>query len=99
MSKTFLTLPAFLLFAIVAHADDAPPAAAQAPQAAPAVAPAASAPKLICHQETPLGSMMSHKVCRTQEQVDADARNAEDVRRRIQYEAGAAGQQGMTKGY
>jgi hypothetical protein len=87
-------LAAFLLFAAAAQAADAPAPPEQASQSvAIAASGAASAPALICHRETQTGSTISHKVCRTQEQIDADGRNADDVKRRIQYEAGAAAQQ------
>jgi hypothetical protein len=87
-------LAACLLFTVAAHAADAPPPAQQASQSvAIAASGAASTPALICHRETPTGSTIAHKVCRTQEQIDADGRNADDVKRRIQYEAGAAAQQ------
>ena len=50
---------------------DTTPAAAQAAQAAPTPAPAAAAapapktekPRLICHTEAPIGSLMTKKVC------------------------------------
>ncbi len=93
MTKAMTTALAFLLLAVAAHAADAPP---QEPThqsvAVPASSPAGASP-LICTRETPTGSTISHKVCRTQEQIDSDARLSDEARRRIQYEAGAAAQQ------
>ena len=93
MTKAMTTALAFLLLAVAAHAADAPP---QEPThqsvAVPAASPAGASP-LICTRETPTGSTIPHKVCRTQEQIDSDARLSDEARRRIQYEAGAAAQQ------
>jgi hypothetical protein len=61
---------------VLAQASPAPPApaAAQPPaKAVEATAPAKPAkPKLICHDETPVGSIISQRVCRTPQQVEAD---------------------------
>jgi hypothetical protein len=95
MSKTMTTSMALLLVAIAAHAADAPP---QEPThqsvSVPASSPAGASP-LVCTRETPTGSTISHKVCRTQEQIDAEARLSDEAKRRIQYEAGVAQQQRM----
>jgi hypothetical protein len=47
-----------------------PPPAKAAEAAAPPAKPAK--PKLICHDETPVGSIISQRVCRTPEQVEAE---------------------------
>ena len=57
-------------FAILAQA-----APASTPAAGSAGAPAASKPpkpKMICHEEVSTGSIMSRRVCRTPEQIEAD---------------------------
>jgi hypothetical protein len=53
--------------------------AAQPQTPPPSQAPAATAqpakpekPKLICHDETETGSVISRRVCRTKEQIEAD---------------------------
>jgi len=73
------------LAAVIVLAQAAPPPPpAQAPQAA--AAPAAEAakpakppkpkPKMICHDEVATGSVISHQVCRSREQLDADSQQA-----------------------
>ena len=63
-------------FAILAQAAPAStPAAPPPPAAGSAGAPAASKPpkpKMICHEEVSTGSIMSRRVCRTPEQIEAD---------------------------
>jgi len=70
-----------LVAAAIVLAQAVPPPAATQPTPAPApattVAPAKPAkPKMICHDEVPTGSIMSRRVCRTPEQVEADRQQA-----------------------
>ena len=57
-----------------AAAEPGPPAPAPPAEAAAKPAPAKKAekPKLICHDETAIGSIISTRVCRTPQQVEAD---------------------------
>jgi hypothetical protein len=65
-------LIALAVAAILAQGAQAePPAATPTPQAASVAAPAKK-PKMICHNEVVTGSIMSKRVCRTPEQVEAD---------------------------
>ena len=86
-----------LLSAGAAHAADGAPA--EAPQS---VMVAASSPAvtrvLICHQEAQTGSSITHKVCRSQEQVEGDRRAAEEAHDRIRYESGVTAEQRMMGG-
>ena len=57
-----------------------------APAAVPAVAPAAKPekpekPKLICTRETQTDTIIPRRVCRTPEQIEAQARSAEKLMR------------------
>ena len=71
-----------IVFAVAAVLAQAAPAAAPAPQPAPpaqaAAAPAKpEKPKLICHDETETGSIISHRVCRTLKQTEAERQQAQ----------------------
>ncbi len=69
---------AIALLALAACATPAGPSTGTAPVAAPATASASasakpsSQPKVVCENETPLGSHLSKRVCRPVEQVDRD---------------------------
>jgi hypothetical protein len=67
-------LIALAVAAILAQGAQAePPAPTATPQAASVPAPEKSKkPKMICHSEVATGSIMSKRVCRTPEQVEAD---------------------------
>ena len=65
-------------------------AAASALPAEPASAPASAAtpakpkkPKMICTDETPVGSVISKRVCRTPEQAEADRETAKRASDRL----------------
>jgi hypothetical protein len=60
------------LAAAIVLAQASPAAPAPAVQPAPAAEAKPAKPKMICHDETETGSIMSHRVCRTPEQVEAD---------------------------
>ena len=92
MFKSLVASAGFLLLA-AAHAADAPPSQSPAQSVAVPASAAASAPALVCRRETPTGSTISHKVCRTQEEIEAEGRLTDEAKRRIQYEAGVAQQQ------
>ena len=66
-----IVLAAVAVFAQAAATPDppSPPPAAQATAAKPAKP---EKPKLICHDETAIGSIISNRVCRTPEQVAAE---------------------------
>src|SRR5262245_47035182 len=71
---------AFVLAQAAAEPQPAAPQAAPAAQAAPAKPeqPAKPAkPKLICHDESDTGSFISKRVCRTKEQIDAEAQQSQ----------------------
>jgi hypothetical protein len=58
---------------VLAQASPAAPAPAVQPAPAAEAKPAKPAkPKMVCHDETATGSIMSHRVCRTPDQVEAD---------------------------
>ena len=65
-----------IVFAVAAVLAQAAPAATPAPQVAPPAKASAPAkpekPKMICHDETETGSIISHRVCRTQAQIEAE---------------------------
>jgi len=64
---------ALAVAAIMAQGAQAePPAATPTPQAASVPAEKPKKPKMICHSEVVTGSIMSKRVCRTPEQVEAD---------------------------
>jgi hypothetical protein len=90
MTKSHLILATLLSLGAAVHAADAP--APQASQAVAVAASAASAPTVVCHRETPVGSTIAVKVCRTVD-PEADARNVDDVQRRIQHDSAMAAQQ------
>lgn len=62
------TLVAGLLLAQAAQPAPAPAATA----AAPAKAEKPKKPRMICEEETTVGSIIARRVCRTPEQVEAD---------------------------
>jgi hypothetical protein len=66
----------FVLAAAIVFAQAASPASEPAPQDAPAAQAAKPVkpekPKLICHDETATGSIISQRVCRTPEQAAAE---------------------------
>jgi hypothetical protein len=66
-------LVAMIVAAVLAQAA-APAPAPPPPQAPAAAAPPAKPekPKLICHDETETGSVISRRVCRTKEQIEAE---------------------------
>ena len=90
MTKSHLILAAMLPIALIARAADAP--APQASQAVAVAASAASAPTVVCHREVPTGSTIAVKVCRTVD-PEADARNVDDIQRKIQHDSAMAAQQ------
>lgn len=93
MTKAMTTSMALLLLAFGARAADAPP---QEPTHQSVEVPASSpagTPAVICRREMATGSTIAHKVCRTQQQIDEEARQSDETKRRIQYEAGVAQQQ------
>jgi hypothetical protein len=89
MTKYHLILAAILPLAAAVQAADAP-----SPQASQAVAAAsaASAPTVVCHRETPTGSTIAVKVCRTVDPAE-DARQVDEVQRRVQRDSAMAAQQ------
>ncbi len=56
----------------------APPAASRASPATLATT-TGSREKMLCQAEKPVGSNMARMVCRTQEQIDAESRAAQDA--------------------
>lgn len=78
MPKQPVLAIAIALLALAACATPAGPSTGAAPAAAPATAGASasarlsSQPKVVCQNETPLGSHIAKRVCRPVEQVDRD---------------------------
>jgi hypothetical protein len=74
MSDMLIVLAAAIVFAQASTPPATPPVSQPAKAAAPAKPPK---PKLVCHDETATGSIISNRVCRTVEQVEADRRQAD----------------------
>ena len=63
---------------VIAQFSATPAAAAPPAKAADAPAPVkVEKPKLVCHDETETGSIISHRVCRTLKQTEAERRQAQ----------------------
>ncbi|MGH6967019.1 MAG: hypothetical protein ACREE0_21260 [Phenylobacterium sp.] len=58
--------------AILAQGAPAVPPAPPAQESAPASSEKPKKPKMVCHSEVAIGSIMQKRVCRTPEQVEAD---------------------------
>jgi hypothetical protein len=89
-----LTLAAASFFAPAAFAAEpaSPTAAATAP-AAPGQSNGAKAPpkpedKLICRRETPVGSIMVKRVCKTQAQIDKERSDVDLMRDQVRINNG-----------
>ena len=74
-----LTVAASLMLAQAAE----PAAPKPAPPAKAAKAEKPPKPKRICWDEVSTGSLMPNRICRTKEQIDADARAAQETGRAV----------------
>lgn len=78
MPRHSILATAIAMLALAACATPAGPSTGAAPAAAPATAGASasakpsSQPKVVCTNETPLGSHLAKRVCRPVEQVDRE---------------------------
>jgi hypothetical protein len=92
-SLTLAALAAFTIAAPAFAADPAPTAPADK-AAKPAKAKPKPEGKLICYREEDTGSFLAKRVCKTQEQIDEDRRNAqllEDQRQLLGDRGGVGG--------
>jgi hypothetical protein len=80
-----ISLIASCMLAAPTFAADAPPTAAQADQTKSELS-AKDEPKekLICKRETPVGSTIPKRTCRTMAQIEQDRRDAQKIRERVQ---------------